>query len=104
MLRLIMTNPQSDFDIEAYVGSVLYDEIKLDVQELKGTSSVLHFEELCVKYGTMGAKEYIAFHLEAKNLKFLDGSYFNMKDTVAVDYAKKYESSIIELYKKYCIL
>ena len=104
MLRLIMTNPQSDFDIEVYVGSNVYPEILSDVQELKGTSSVLHFEELCVKYGSMGDKEFIAFYMEARNLKFLDGSYFKVQETVAADYSKKYESPIIELYKKYEIL
>lgn len=72
------------------VGESLLAEIESDVQELKSSCSTIHFDELLVKYGEMGANPVLTFLVLSSSSKMVGGS------DVAAHYVSKYKH---ELYK-----
>lgn len=52
------------------LGTLWYNEILEDINDLKESRSTIHCDELLVKYGELGAKHFTLFMMELHFLKY----------------------------------
>lgn len=84
--------------LERLVGSMRYEEILSDIEELKYSKSYIHLDELIVKYGEVGAKELICFMVHVRNLNYFDLSSKNGEPNLYYLYYLKHKDACNKLF------